>query len=467
MMKMKKQLLIGISLLICGIAQAQETGQYFYILGGGGVHKLNTGFVNTQNISKGGAGYQLSAGYTYFFNAKWGIQTGIGVQNFNSTSTLSFNDSILNQVDTDGEAYKFHAQYNSWEEKSQALLFEIPLSAIYRYKLSEKTGILIGLGGKISFPISTSYKTTGGSISTSGYYENYNITLNEMPQNGFPKIASESDNYYSLKKSNGFGFKPAYMFTFDLGFTRSLNNNADFYLGGYFNYGLNNTQMNTRMSDDKHICSPDKYNPVIKKFIFNYNGALSTSQVNKLNPISMGIKLGVYLKFAKHSASKNGLPEIAKNDTIFIVREVPKDVIVEKIVYKESGDSKALKQYKDLISVQKLCSLTSIQFKLATETITKYNASNITEISKLLISNSALILHLTGHTDNLSSREFNQLLGLRRAEVIKQKFIDLGVNSSQLVTDSKGLDEPIAPNDKEKNRQRNRRVELSIDNSNK
>lgn len=460
---MKKQLLIGISLLICGFAQAQEKEQYFYLLGGGGAHNLNTGFVNSQNTTKGGMGYQLGAGYTYFFNSKWGIQTGIGIQKFNSTSTLNFNDSILNQVDIDGDNYKFHAQYNKWVEKHQALLFEIPLSAIYRYKLSEKSSLLFGLGGKISFPIKTSYKTTGGNISTSGYYDTYNVTLSDIPQNGFPKIVGESDTYYSLKKSSGFSLKPAYLLSFDLGLTRKLNEKADFYIGGYFNYGINNMQM----SENKNILSPDKYDAVSQKFIFNYNGVESTAQVKKINPISLGIKLGVYFNFGKNNASRNISSEIAKNDTVFIVREVPKDVIVEKIIYKENGETGKLQQYKDFISVQRMCSLTIIQFKLATETITKYNANNILEISKILKANPALTLHLTGYTDNLSSREFNLLLGMRRAEVVKLKFLDLGVSSSQLVADSKGLDNPIAPNEKERDRQKNRRVELSIESSNK
>ena len=74
-----------------------------------------------------------------------------------------------------------------------------------------------------------------------------------------------------------------------------------------------------------------------------------------------------------------------------------------------------------------------------------------------------MILHIIGHTDNLSSHEFNIQLGLRRAEEVKQKFIDLGVNSSQLKTESKGFDHPIAPNNSEINREKNRRVQLEID----
>ncbi|HZK68364.1 MAG TPA: OmpA family protein [Paludibacter sp.] len=319
---MKKQLLIGISLLICGIAHAQDRMQSYYILGGVGAHNLSTSFVNSQNSSKGGAGFQISGGYSYFFNSHWGFQLGLGVQLFNASSTLNFKDSIHNQVDTDGDAYTFYAQYENWKEKQRALLFDIPVSVLYRYKLNQKTGLLFGLGGKISFPINNSYKLNGGDIVTSGYYEAYNITMTDMPQNGFPKIVDAVNNYFEVNKSNNYNLKPAYQLLVDVGLTRKINNNINYYFGGYLNFGLNDINETSNVN----ICTPDGYSSTSNKFKFDYKGIQSSAQVSKVLPISFGVKFGVYF-----SISKNTSTEASNNEIINTTIDTDMDGVPDNI----------------------------------------------------------------------------------------------------------------------------------------
>ena len=69
-------------------------------------------------------------------------------------------------------------------------------------------------------------------------------------------------------------------------------------------------------------------------------------------------------------------------------------------------------------------------------------------------------ISLTGHTDNIGGDEFNQDLGLRRAEAIKALLVELGVPASQITTSSKGKTLPVDTNSTEGGRQNNRRVEL-------
>ena len=71
-------------------------------------------------------------------------------------------------------------------------------------------------------------------------------------------------------------------------------------------------------------------------------------------------------------------------------------------------------------------------------------------------------VRLTGHTDSVDSDAFNQALGMRRANIVKKYLISKGVNSSKIITQSKGEAQPIATNDTRAGRAQNRRTELEI-----
>lgn len=69
---------------------------------------------------------------------------------------------------------------------------------------------------------------------------------------------------------------------------------------------------------------------------------------------------------------------------------------------------------------------------------------------------------LTGHTDNIGNPSFNKDLGMQRALAIKQILISLDIDGTRIIVASEGQAQPIASNDTEEGRQKNRRVELEI-----
>jgi outer membrane protein OmpA-like peptidoglycan-associated protein len=77
-------------------------------------------------------------------------------------------------------------------------------------------------------------------------------------------------------------------------------------------------------------------------------------------------------------------------------------------------------------------------------------------------------LVIIGHTDSISSEEFNEELGLQRAESAREYFLELGVEN-EILAISKGETEPISPNtksdgsDNPDGRQRNRRVNFRLE----
>ena len=71
-------------------------------------------------------------------------------------------------------------------------------------------------------------------------------------------------------------------------------------------------------------------------------------------------------------------------------------------------------------------------------------------------------VRLVGHTDNIGGQAPNQALGLRRAQIIKDYLVTRGVSGSQVLTSSRGEDQPVATNNTDAGRAKNRRTELTI-----
>jgi OOP family OmpA-OmpF porin len=69
---------------------------------------------------------------------------------------------------------------------------------------------------------------------------------------------------------------------------------------------------------------------------------------------------------------------------------------------------------------------------------------------------------LTGHTDNTGTPEANQKLSLDRADAVSQMLVTGGVAADRITTAGYGQDRPIASNDTEEGRAKNRRLELTV-----
>ncbi|MFZ4427391.1 MAG: OmpA family protein [Saprospiraceae bacterium] len=71
-------------------------------------------------------------------------------------------------------------------------------------------------------------------------------------------------------------------------------------------------------------------------------------------------------------------------------------------------------------------------------------------------------VQITGHTDNNGSDSANMALGQKRADQIRAILMKGGVPESQVVTDSRGEAQPVAPNRTAAGRHQNRRAEVRL-----
>ena len=82
------------------------------------------------------------------------------------------------------------------------------------------------------------------------------------------------------------------------------------------------------------------------------------------------------------------------------------------------------------------------------------------EIVKLMKNYPDLTIEIQGHTDSTGTREHNVKLSESRAETVKSFLLLYGINAPRMAARGYGPENPVAPNETEKGRALNRRVEL-------
>jgi hypothetical protein len=80
----------------------------------------------------------------------------------------------------------------------------------------------------------------------------------------------------------------------------------------------------------------------------------------------------------------------------------------------------------------------------------------------VLKADTALIIEIQGHTDEIASEQYNQILSEKRAEAARDYFISKGIDPSRISTRGFGETRPIASNETPQDRARNRRAEIKI-----
>ncbi len=90
--------------------------------------------------------------------------------------------------------------------------------------------------------------------------------------------------------------------------------------------------------------------------------------------------------------------------------------------------------------------------------------NSVIEFKEWLDKNSELMLTITGHSDNMGTLKYNQILGLERAQAVQNYFQSKGIDATKLMVASEGESQPINDQTTEEGRAKNRRVVITIKN---
>jgi OmpA-OmpF porin, OOP family len=104
--------------------------------------------------------------------------------------------------------------------------------------------------------------------------------------------------------------------------------------------------------------------------------------------------------------------------------------------------------------------LYGIQFEFDKATLQQASAKQLQDVLTLLYTYPDLKLEIQGHTDSDGSADYNLQLSQQRAESVRQYLLLFGIDPSRLQAKGYGESMPVAPNDSDENKAKNRRVEL-------
>ncbi|RON39684.1 OmpA family protein [Pseudomonas brassicacearum] len=88
--------------------------------------------------------------------------------------------------------------------------------------------------------------------------------------------------------------------------------------------------------------------------------------------------------------------------------------------------------------------------------------SKLDSLMPKLQSADVVSIKVIGHTDSVGSDTYNQALSERRASSVAAYLLSQGVAPNKLTSEGKGQSQPVADNETEEGRAKNRRVELHI-----
>lgn len=126
--------------------------------------------------------------------------------------------------------------------------------------------------------------------------------------------------------------------------------------------------------------------------------------------------------------------------------------------------SKLINVHKDARGI--ILSMSDILFDVNKASLTPDLKTSLAKIAGILTVYSESNVIVEGHTDNTGSEEHNQKLSEQRAGNVKQFLVEQGVNAKRLRSEGFGFSKPIGDNSTPEGRQKNRRVDLVIQDKN-
>jgi OmpA-OmpF porin, OOP family len=104
--------------------------------------------------------------------------------------------------------------------------------------------------------------------------------------------------------------------------------------------------------------------------------------------------------------------------------------------------------------------LTGVNFDTAKATIKPESFVKLDVVADFMNHKKSARVEISGHTDNKGAAKSNKVLSAKRAEACRTYLISKGIDGSRITAAGYGDERPVAPNDSDENRQKNRRIEV-------
>ena len=105
--------------------------------------------------------------------------------------------------------------------------------------------------------------------------------------------------------------------------------------------------------------------------------------------------------------------------------------------------------------------LDGLNFDTGKATLRPESVGRLDSVADFMAHKKNARIEISGHTDNIGKKKANQALSEKRAQSCRDYLVSKGIEPSRIATAGYGDERPIAPNDTEQGRQRNRRIEAT------
>ncbi|RUA32648.1 MAG: hypothetical protein DSY76_00345 [Bacteroidetes bacterium] len=106
--------------------------------------------------------------------------------------------------------------------------------------------------------------------------------------------------------------------------------------------------------------------------------------------------------------------------------------------------------------------LNNIFFANREAVLSPSSQNELNRVLELMNDNPKIKIEVSGHTDNVGSRDYNLKLSTQRAKAVADYLISKGINTLRITYKGYGFDQPVADNNSETGRELNRRSEIKI-----
>jgi outer membrane protein OmpA-like peptidoglycan-associated protein len=153
---------------------------------------------------------------------------------------------------------------------------------------------------------------------------------------------------------------------------------------------------------------------------------------------------------------------IPKGDTYLIsYKEISKDKEYNSLVIPQlSGLITSTLTIK--YEPAKTITLENVYFDFNKSTLKEASPKALDDLVDFMKLKTTLVIEIAGHTDNIGDVHYNKILSQARAESVRNYLIKKGIAPERLIAKGYGDELPIAGNEDDEGRQKNRRTEVKI-----
>jgi len=176
-------------------------------------------------------GWSVGVGYAYYLTPQWSINLEGNYQKYSSTAIINSTGGSYTTTDYENESFEFRYAANDYQEGQELDVIHIPLTL--QFQTDGDTKFYVRAGAQVGIAFNSTYNSSIGILSTSGYYEQYDAELFDPLFMGLGEFSDVN------QKDKELDWDMFYSAVLETGVKTEVGDARYLYIGFFVNYGLN------------------------------------------------------------------------------------------------------------------------------------------------------------------------------------------------------------------------------------